>query len=317
MKISRVFRRTSLALSLIGAISLACFLGPVFLGEGPPPDPVHGVLLPPGSRLLRLSMRDGKEITISSWIKEDDGLEFLDESGATRRIAEGQIQSRESSFFLLGTDRFGRDLLRLMLNGGRISLGIAFSASFLALFLGLGTGLSSIAGPEILGGVLMRSVDALLAFPSLLLLILAAAVFSPGPLTLILLLGSTSWMGLARLVRGQALAIRKREYILAARLAGSPWYRVWLWHYLPGLRGPVAQDTALRVGDLILAEATLSYLGLGLPSTMPTWGRLVNEGHRVLGEAWWVSVFPGLAISLLVIAFALLGDALQQPDDAS
>ena len=151
----------------------------------------------------------------------------------------------------------------------------------------------------------------MLAFPPLLLLILAVSLFDPGAFSLVLLLGLFSWMGLARLVRGQALSLRNREYVLAARLAGIPPYRILWRHYLPALRGPVAQDTALRVGDLILAEATLSYLGLGLPATMPTWGRLVQEGHRVLQQAWWLSVFPGLAIALLVVAFAMLGDALR------
>ena len=103
--------------------------------------------------------------------------------------------------------------------------------------------------------------------------------------------------------------LRDSDFLFSS---GTVWYHILWRHYLPALRGPVAQDTALRIGDLILAEATLSYLGLGLPATMPTWGRLVQEGHRVLQQAWWLSVFPGLAISLLVIAFGLLGDTLRE-----
>ncbi len=297
------------ALGIILGMALLCCLGPILLRPWPKADPQYGALLPPGTRVLHLVLESGKEVTTGSWAEEAGGIRIVP-SGPL--VKESELLSRETRRTPLGTDRFGRDLLGLMLRGGRVSILIALSASFLALLLGLGFGLSSAIGPRWLDALLMRLVDGVLAFPSLLLLILAASLFRPGILSLVLLLGLTSWMGLSRLVRGQALSLKKREYVLAARLAGTPWYRMLAWHYLPSLRGPVAQDTALRVGDLILAEATLSYLGLGLPATMPTWGRLVQEGHRVLGEAWWVSVFPGLAIALLVIAFAMLGDALQE-----
>lgn len=301
--------RGILASGIILGMALACWLGPVLMDPWPKGDPEYGALLAPGTRVLHLVLNSGEEITTGTW---SAGVEGIRVGRSGPRLPETEIRSREIRRTLLGTDRFGRDLLRLMLRGGRISIGIALSASLLALVLGIGIGLGAATGPQFLDSILMRGVDAMLAFPSLLLLILAAALFRPGPLSLVLLLGLTSWMGLSRLVRGQALSLKKREYILAARLAGTPWYRMLGWHYLPPLRGPVAQDTALRVGDLVLAEATLSYLGLGLPATMPTWGRLVEEGHRVLSQAWWLSVFPGLAIALLVIAFAILGDCLQE-----
>ncbi len=301
--------RGLLALGIILGMAIACWLGPLILDPWPRSDPEYGALLPPGARVLHLVLDSGEEITTGLWSAAPGGIR-VGRSGPV--FADGQIRSREIRRSMLGTDRFGRDLFRLMLRGGRISISIALSASLLALLIGLGVGLGAATGARIFDSILMRGVDAMLAFPSLLLLILAASLFNPGPFSLVMLLGLTSWMGLSRLVRGQALSLKSREYILSARLSGTPWYRMLAWHYLPALRGPVAQDTALRVGDLVLAEATLSYLGLGLPATMPTWGRLVEEGHRVLSQAWWLSVFPGVAIALLVIAFAMLGDALQE-----
>jgi peptide/nickel transport system permease protein len=165
--------------------------------------------------------------------------------------------------------------------------------------------------------VLMRTVDAMLAFPLLLLLILVAALFRPGPLMLVAVLGLTSWMGLARLVRGQVLSLKKRPFIDAARVSGTSGLRIWTLHYLPNLRAPLAQDSALRMGDLVLAEATLSFLGLGLPATIPSWGALVAEGQRVMVDGWWLSVFPGLAITVLVVGLALIGDGLQEAGKAS
>jgi len=299
---------------VISVMLFSFFVLPGVLGPGPAEDPVHAAFLPPGTRVLEIICRD-EQISTPVW-EEDGGFIKVGEGDAQQLIPIDHILSRKMRVFVLGSDRFGRDLLRMMLSGGRISLGIALAGSLFALLLGLGGGLLASSGTRLCDGVLMRLTDVLLAFPPLLLLILAAALFEPGPLTLVILLASTSWMGLARLVRGQVLSLRNREYVLAARLAGTPWYRVWLWHYLPFLRGPVFQDTALRIGDLILAEATLSYLGLGLPATIPTWGRLVNEGYPVLKQAWWISVIPGCAISLLVIAFAVLGDALREMDPA-
>jgi len=137
-------------------------------------------------------------------------------------------------------------------------------------------------------------------------------VLRPDPTLLVLLLGCTSWMGVARLVRGQVLSLRSRPFVAAARVSGSPWHRIAIWHYAPNLVGPVSQDTALRMGDLVLAEATLSYLGLGVPPSVPTWGSMVAQGHRALPEGWWLAVFPGLAIALVVIGLALIGDSLQR-----
>ena len=124
-------------------------------------------------------------------------------------------------------------------------------------------------------------------------------------------------MSLARLVRGQVLSLRNRSFIQAAKVAGTSWHRIWTLHYIPNLKAPLAQDTALRMGDLVLAEATLSFLGLGIPASLPSWGVMIAEGQLAMIDGWWVSVFPGIAITVLVISLALVGDGIQKIGKAS
>ncbi|MCK5378955.1 MAG: ABC transporter permease, partial [Acidobacteria bacterium] len=293
------------------AICCAIILGPHFLGPGPPSDPAHSALAPPGTMLRVLELDDGRTLVSPSVTAEGDLL-IVDGPYSREEIPEALVFSSRMVRSWLGTDRYGRDILRLMLVGGRLSLMIAGLGALVSLIVGLAVGMGAATGGRWIDTLLMRGVDALMAFPTLLLLILCAAVLDPGPATLVVLLGLTSWMGLARLVRGQVLSVRERQFVMAARVAGTPWYRVWSWHFLPEIRGPVAQDVALRLGDLVLAEATLSYLGLGLPPTTPTWGLLVSEGHRVMMDAWWPATIPGLAIAFLVICFALIGDGIQE-----
>ncbi len=293
------------------AICVSVVLGPPLLGDGPPSDPSHGALVSPGTLLTVVELDDGRILTSPSVTPAGDLL-IVDGPYSREEIPSASVSSTRVVRSWLGTDRYGRDLLRLMLLGGRLSLMIAGLGALISLIAGLAVGLGAATGGRWMDALLMRGVDALMAFPTLLLLILCAAVLDPGPITLVVLLGLTSWMGLARLVRGQVLSIRERPFVMAARVAGTPWYRTWTWHFLPEIRGPVAQDVALRLGDLVLAEATLSFLGLGLPPTTPTWGLLVSEGHRVMMDAWWPATLPGMAIASLVICFALIGDGIQE-----
>jgi peptide/nickel transport system permease protein len=213
--------------------------------------------------------------------------------------------------FWLGSDRLGRDVLRDILVGGRLSLGIAGASVAIALLLGLAIGLTAATGGPVVDAILMRAVDGLLAFPVLFLVILVAALVRPSAVTLVPILGLTSWMGLARLVRGQVLSLRHRDYVRAAEAAGVRWHQIWRWHFLPNLAGPVGQDVALRTGDLVLAEATLSYLGIGVPATVPTWGAMVRDGHRVMLDGWWLSALPGLCIATLVVSLAMVADRVR------
>lgn len=294
----------------VAVLIAGCVVGPLVL-HPPPPDPVVGALQPPLTTVTALALVDGTAVVAPAVEETPDGL-VATGAGRRRVVDPARVVATTRHRLWLGSDRFGRDLLHQLLVGGRISLAVAALSLALAVAIGGTVGLAAATGGRAVDAVLMRGVDAFLAFPLLFLMILAAAVLRPDPLLLVLLLGGTSWMGVARLVRGQVLSLRARPFIAAARVSGSPWHRIALWHYAPNLVGPVSQDTALRMGDLVLAEATLSYLGLGVPPSVPTWGSMVAQGHRALPEGWWLAVFPGVAIALLVIGLALIGDAFQR-----
>ncbi len=298
---------SALALALAGA----CLVGGALADGAARFDPVRTALLPPGSKVTTVLLVDGSFAAAREVAVEADQVTVG--SGTTAlTVPRAQVAEISSHRYWLGSDRFGRDLLAMLLAGGRLSLAIAASSLLVALILGLGVGLAAATSGGWVDQVLMRLVDGLLAFPTLFLLILVAAVFDPGPVALVAVLGLSSWMSLARLVRGQVLTLKEEPFILAAVVAGSPWHRIWRTHYLPHLVGPVAQDAALRLGDLVIAEATLSFLGLGVPTATPTWGSLVADGQRALAQAWWLATLPGLAVVALVVALALVGDGLQQ-----
>jgi peptide/nickel transport system permease protein len=290
---------------------VACMLGPVLLPAPPPADPARSALLPPGTAVTVIELSDGRSLVSPDVVSSDDTTTV---TGPHRSmtVANEKITSTRKARFLLGSDRFGRDVLAQLLAGGRFSISIAALAALLALLVGTTVGFTAATAGPVVDSVLMRLVDGLMAFPVLFLLILVATLFRPGPLILVAILGLTSWMGLARLVRGQVLTLRGRTFVLAARAAGSPPVRTWRKHFLPNLAGPLSQDTALRLGDLVLAEATLSFLGLGIPPDLPTWGGMVAQGHRVMIDGWWIATFAGLAIASLVISLALIGDGIQE-----
>jgi len=304
-------RRLEIGAATLVALTVACFAGPLIIPAPPAPDPARAALLAPGTTVTVVESRDGRTL-VSPRVDARDSTVVIGGHLRDVEIPRSQIVSVHRHRYWLGTDRFGRDVLSSLLIGGRISLSVAASAALISLLIGVGCGLAAATGGRWIDAVLMRTVDGLLAFPVLFLLILVATLFRPGPMALVAVLGLTSWMGLSRLVRGQVLSLRSRPFILAARAAGSTPIRIWRLHYLPNLAGPVSQDTALRLGDLVLAEATLSFLGLGIPPDLPTWGGMVAQGHRVMIQGWWLATVPGLAIATLVISLALIGDGIQQ-----
>ncbi len=309
-------RSLAVGLTTIAVLVIACWLGPVVLPATGDGDPLHAALLPPGTVVTALDLTDGRTLLSPDVTHEHDTVIIRGRHG-TSELSVAQIAAEGRVRLWLGSDRFGRDVLVRLLKGGRLSLLIASLGVLVALLVGLGVGLAAATGGRVVDAILMRLVDALLAFPTLLLLILISALFRPGPVVLVAVLGLSSWMGLARLVRGQVLSLRNRDFIKAARVAGSSELRIWTLHYLPNLKAPVAQDTALQMGTLVLAEATLSFLGLGIPANLPSWGAMVADGQRVMLDGWWLSFFPGLAIAVLVISLALVGDGLQKRRTAS
>ena len=215
------------------------------------------------------------------------------------------------AFHLLGTDRFGRDLLVRMMLAGRISLAIGIGGSLLAALMGTIAG--ALAGWR--GGwvdrVTMAFADALLSIPRLVLLLVCAALWKPGLLTVLIVLAATGWMGVARIVRGEVLGLRARLHVRAAESAGlSPWRILWR-HILPGALPSAIVATTLGVGNAILLESGLSFLGLGIQPPQPSWGNMIAGGRDLIVAAPWVALAPGVALILTVLAVTLLGDQLR------
>jgi peptide/nickel transport system permease protein len=211
----------------------------------------------------------------------------------------------------LGTDQVGQDVLAQVLQGARVSLLVGGSTIILAGLVGLVAG--TIAGYQ--GGwidvVLMRLADIQLAFPSILLAILIAAVLGPSILNVILALALTRWVVFGRVARAATLAAKERDYVLAARAMGADSWRLLLRHIVPSTVPPMIVIATVEVGLVIIAEASLSYLGLGSPPEQPSWGRTVANGRDYLNNAWWISTMPGLALSLVVLAIGVFGDRLR------
>ena len=208
----------------------------------------------------------------------------------------------------LGSDPLGRDVLARVIAGGRISLLVGITSVIGAVVLGVTIGLIAGFYRGITDMLMMRFVDIQLALPFILLAITFIAILGGSLMNTIILLIVSQWVQYARLVRGQVLALRDREFILAARAIGVKDWRIIVQHLLPNLTGPVIVLMTLNVANNILLESSLTFLGLGVDPTIPSWGGMLAEGRSYLQTAWWVSVFPGLAIMLTVLGLNLLGD---------
>jgi peptide/nickel transport system permease protein len=292
-------------------LGLACGLGPLLtLDATEIADPRAAALLPPLAvrHLVRLAdtaplLAEQAERVAGGW--------RVTRLGEAQTVADARVTGVERRLFVLGTDAVGRDVLARVLAGGRASLGVGALGLLVAVGLGALVGLASGLAGGVLDGLLMRLTDALLAVPLLFLLVFLAAVLRPSAVTLAVVLGLSSWMGVARLVRGQVKSLKERDWVLALRGMGLSESRIALRHLLPNALSPVSQDAALRLGDLILVEASMSFLGLGVQPPAPSWGNLVADGQAVLAQAWWLTAIPSALVALTVVAAALTADGLQ------
>jgi peptide/nickel transport system permease protein len=212
---------------------------------------------------------------------------------------------------VLGTDEVGRDILSRLIHGARISLLIGVIAVGVSCPLGVVVGLVAGYAGRRTDDVLMHVTDIQLAIPTILLAIAVVAVLGPGLPNVIITLSVTGWTLYARLVRGQTMAVKTRDFVQAARANGAGDARIVLRHVLPNVFSPVIVVAVFAVANMIVLEATLSFLGLGVEPSVVTWGRMLNGGRLYLSTAWWLTAFPGLAIFVTVLAVNLLGDHLR------
>ena len=226
-------------------------------------------------------------------------------------FAEPAWLDLENGTGIMGTDNIGRDVFSRVLVGSRISLLIGTSATIIGLVTGIVMGLIAGYRGGLAGDIIMRVADTQTAIPFLVLLIAAVAFIGGGLLNIILFLGIGAWVGYARLIRGEVLSIRERDFVEAARAIGANDWRIMFRHILPNAVAPVIVTATLSFGAMILTESALSFLGFGVSTLIPTWGKMVADARDYITTAWYPSVFPALAIMLVVLGANLLGDWLR------
>ncbi len=217
--------------------------------------------------------------------------------------------------YLLGADQHGRDIFSRMVHGTRVSITVAFAAAAIGMSVGMWAGVASGWFGGWFDEIMTRFVDVWNGLPFLMIALVVSITVGTGIMVLIGLLVMATWVGLVRNLRAEVLSLKTRDYVAAARVAGAGDFRIMYRHLMPGVLNLLMVLASLRIGGLILAEASLSYLGIGVPSRYPSWGNMISDGRQFLDNAWWVSVFPGLCIFLVVMSFNFIGDWVRDKTD--
>jgi len=226
-----------------------------------------------------------------------------------------QVLAAPSSAHLFGTDQLGRDVLSRMIWGARISLKVGFVATGIAILLGAILGAVSGYYGRWVDAVIMRFVDIMLCFPTFFLILAVIAILEPSIWNIMIIIGLTGWMGITRLVRADFISLKERDFVLAARVIGASDLRIIFIHILPNAMASILVAATLGIAGAILTESALSFLGIGVQPPTPSWGNILTAGKDNIDIAWWLSLYPGLAILITVLGYNLLGEGIRDSLD--
>ncbi len=299
--------------AILAVVALTSTLGaalwPLFPNR--PLDPAVAALAAPGTRFEVLPLAEGGELAARRIERRDDVYRLL----GPDRVRQIEVAKAGGGPYVvrywLGSDRFGRDMVARLLAGARVSLAVAGGAVLLALGFGVPLGLAAGRARGALGALLLAGIEGAQAFPRFFLVVALAAIIPPSVSSAIWILALTGWMPIARMVRAETRRLATSDFLLAARAAGAGPIRIAFRHVLPNVLAPVTVEGSLAMAGAVASEAALSFLGLGAPPPTASWGNLIAQGRDLLATAPWISVAPGIAVALTVLACNLIAEGLR------